>query len=282
MNIAYQIKAVLLKNIGSALTASIGLAPNRFLAKVASDMKKPDGLTLIRTEDLPHILFQLKLRDLPGIGHNMYHRLVLKGIDSVQQLCTLPTETLKRAWGSLIGTQFFHNLRGDDTEEIPTKERSIGHSHVLSPEKRNPTDAYDVLIRLVHKAAARLRNKKYAAGHMSLSVSTTEHKWWGNHIAIDYRSDTQSLLDTLDYLWQKRPTDAIPKKVGITLFNFEHQNNLTLNLFETETDRFKLAKAMDTLNDKYGKRALYFADMYNAKDAAPMRLAFNYIPNGDW
>src|SRR5204862_2113852 len=85
--LAAKIKATLRTRVGDVLTCTIGLAANRFLAKVGSDMNKPNGLTILRREDLPVGLYPLKLQDLPGIGPRMALRLAEHGILTVQELC---------------------------------------------------------------------------------------------------------------------------------------------------------------------------------------------------
>jgi DNA polymerase-4 len=97
--IAHRIKQALRDRFDDAIHCSIGIAPNRFLAKTASDMRKPDGLTVIEQDDLPHALHDLELRDFCGIGPSMEHRLRAAGIHTAQQLCTAPREYLRAAWG---------------------------------------------------------------------------------------------------------------------------------------------------------------------------------------
>lgn len=279
--LAAQLKDNLARKIGRSLTASIGIAPNRFLAKVASDMRKPDGLTLIRPQDLPHILFPLALQDFPGIGPNMFLRLAAHGITTTQELLTLPEQTLIRAFGGILGSQFFQKLRGEDLPDQKIKNHTLSHSHVLPPDMRNDAGAYDVLVRLVHKAAARLRHQDYAAHTLHLALSGLFGKRWDGSLSMGHRQDTQSLLDAMDHLWHRRPP-MTARKVGITLFNLTHRRNVTAPLFTADQDRLNLSKAIDTVNDRFGKRTLYFADMHNARAAAPLRLAFNSIPDAEW
>ena len=75
ISIAQHIKQKIKSNVGDYITCSIGIAPNRYLAKIASNMQKPDGLTVIRSEDLPDVLYKLNLKDLPGVGNKTYKRL---------------------------------------------------------------------------------------------------------------------------------------------------------------------------------------------------------------
>ena len=100
--------------VGDTLRCSIGLAPNRYLAKVASDMQKPDGLTVLLLEELPAALYGLKLSDLIGVGNCMERRLHQHGIQTVEQLCALTPGQMRAIWHSVVGERIWHWLRGAD------------------------------------------------------------------------------------------------------------------------------------------------------------------------
>ncbi|MGC4003031.1 MAG: hypothetical protein QM811_07815 [Pirellulales bacterium] len=141
-SIAAEIKAAVRRDLGRWLTCSIGIAPNRILAKMAADIVKPDGLTVIRGEELPERLFKLKLTDFPGIGPRMEKRFHRWGVATVAQMAAMTVDQLSRVWESKhLGRGWWHKLRGDDVPEPPTKRRSVGHSHVLPPELRHEDEA---------------------------------------------------------------------------------------------------------------------------------------------
>ena len=100
--IAYAIKQAI-REEGKSLRCSIGLAPNRLLAKIAADMQKPDGLMVIERRHLPDALCCLKLSDIPGVGNKMEARLIGHGITTVRQLYTLSRERMSSIWGSVLG-----------------------------------------------------------------------------------------------------------------------------------------------------------------------------------
>src|SRR3546814_11855001 len=101
--LSQRIREGLLRNLGECVRCSIGIAPNQFLAKLASDMQKPDGLTVIEGHELPGRILPLVLRDLPGIGHNMEVRLNQAGIGTIAELGDLRPEGARRIWGSKGG-----------------------------------------------------------------------------------------------------------------------------------------------------------------------------------
>jgi DNA polymerase-4 len=123
--LADKIKGAIKTQVGSSLRCSIGVAPNRYFAKIAADMKKPDGFTAIRPCDLPAILYPLKLRDLPGIGARMEERLKTRGIFTMEKLHSLSAKELRQAWGSISGEKMWHLLRGEELQEKATEQQSI-------------------------------------------------------------------------------------------------------------------------------------------------------------
>ncbi len=279
--IALAIKESLSRKIGPYIRCSIGIAPNQFLAKVASDMQKPNGLTILPLNELPERLFPLAMRDLPGVGHNMHVRLAAHGIDTVRTLWERSADDLARAWGGIEGRKFWQNLHGEDVVQKPTQRRSISHSHVLPPELRTAEGAHAVLVRLIHKAAARMRNLGYAAQHISLHVRYTDHTGWEKHAGIEDAQDTQTLIEAVNRLWNRR-APGTPKKVGIALFDLEQVRNLTLPLFPLDARRLELARAMDHINGRFGRQMLYFGEMHGTRGRAKLAIAFNSVPDENW
>jgi DNA polymerase IV len=280
--LALDIKAAIRREAGPTLRCSIGLGPNLFLAKTASDMQKPDGLVLLDTPDLPGALHGLDLGDLCGIGRNLEARLRRLGISTVAQLTAAGREQLRAAWGGVAGERFWARLRGADLPDEPTRRTSVGHSHVLAPEMRHEPRARAVLHRLLQKAAMRLRAKEYFAGELHVSVRYVGAEDWEAAASIDPTQDTVELADTLDVLWARRPKlpGERPLLVAVTLTGLEHAHDHTLPLFATAARRrAPLLQAVDALNLRYGNGAIYWAAAHEARAAAPMRIAFNRIPN---
>lgn len=168
--LAETIKTVLRQRVGDTLTCSIGLAPNRFLAKVSSDMNKPDGLTIVRLEDLPHMLYPLKLQDFPGIGPRMGRRLEEHGISTVQELCGLSITQMADLWGGVVGERFCRWLKGEDVELAETVHRSLGHQHVLEPQLRTGPGRLDG-----RQEASRQGGGPPAQGRLLRAAAGTRH-----------------------------------------------------------------------------------------------------------
>ena len=105
------IKKAIKNNVGDYITCSIGIAPNRYLAKIASNMQKPDGLSVINPTELPSKLYTLNLKSLPGVGSKTRERLMKNGISSIEQLCLLDRSRLKTVWGNVWGEKVWYLIR---------------------------------------------------------------------------------------------------------------------------------------------------------------------------
>ncbi len=265
--------------MGDTLTCSIGLATNRFLAKVGSDMNKPNGLTLIRREDLPHALYSLKLRDFPGIGPSMERRLLEHGIMTVRELLELSRMEMGKLWGGVVGERFYDWLRGEDVLLRETVHRSLGHQHVLEPELRTSDGAWAVAKKLLVKAAVRLRKEGSYARRLALHIRFTGDLYWEKDIKVEETQDTLMLLSALKLLWPGQPKGT-PFRVGVTFFELvpkgRHQLSLLVN-----PNRENLGAAMDRLNTKYGKETVSVGGLSQYGSAAPTRISFNRVPDLD-
>jgi len=277
--LAREVKAKIRDEVGECLTCSIGIGPNRFLAKTASNMQKPDGLTVLHEADLPQALYRLKLADLNGIGRAMLTRLERCGIASVEALCKASRDELRRAWGGVEGERMYDRLRGVDVPARATQRSSLGHSHVLPPHLRTDTGAFSVLSKLTQKAAARLRASGFQAARLSIQIDYRNHYAWQHEARFQPMHDTLPFLRVLSALWAGRPKRCEPVKVGITLLDLGDEEQTTLSLFPDGTRTPGLDHALDQLKAKYGNDAVYFGGAFMATEEAPMRIAFTHVPD---
>jgi DNA polymerase-4 len=321
VGLAERVKAEVVAQLGECMRTSVGIAPNTLLAKLASNMQKPDGLTVIEAHELPQRLYGLKPKAINGIGPRMVQRLERCGIHTMEQLYAAPRELLRTAWGGVAGAEMYDKLRGQWYGPRETVAKSLGHSHVLPPDLRNPAGAFAVLNRLTQKAAMRLRKQNVYATSMSVHVRC-RHGYGGNRgqrmgddraAHIGETQDTAFLLHTLEQLWHSGlHLLAQPVTVGVQLHGLIEAGQHTGDLFgfdeaaadakgtsdtgkepevtgslsartaqkiEPVRDRRKLLAAIDMLNGKHGKNTVYFASAQAGLDHAPMRIAFNRIPD---
>jgi DNA polymerase IV len=264
--------------MGPCMRSSVGLAPNRFLAKLGSDMQKPDGLTLIRASDLPERLYGLTPRDLPGIGSKMEERLRRYGILTLQQLCALSRPAMHELWGGIWGDRYAAWLRGEETEEPPSKKHTLGHSHVLEPVRRTYEGALKIAKKLTEKTALRLRKLGYWAGGFSVSVQLPDNERWERHAKLEDTQDTGTFLQTLVQLWDELPKSARPIWVGVACMPLVPPQRHNLPLFGNPK-RERLSTAMDDINERHGKHTAYYASLSDTFEDAPTRIAFSRVPD---
>ncbi len=280
--LALLIKEQIRKRVGEVLNCSIGIAPNMMLSKLAADMQKPDGLVILPSESLPESLYGCRLDDFAGIGPRMLKRLQRVGVRSVEQLCSLSARQLGDVWGSqMVGREWWCKLHGEDLPLKATLRRTVSHSHVLPPLMRQEAGAYAVTVRLLHKAAARLRHIGYWTRKLTLSIKYMGNApTWHASQRILPSQNTLSLLETLKPLWQRKPDGKI-LRVGVWLTDLTAQKNQARSLFPEEQRRGELALAMDQINQRFGAHTIYFGGMIGAQQHAHTRIAFTQIPNLD-
>lgn len=280
--LARSIKAAIRQQVGEFTRCSIGIGPNVMLAKVAGDMHKPDGLTMLRPEDLPQNLFGLSVEDFPGIGPRMARRFLRAGVATVPDLVALSLKQMCDVWGSrVLGERWYLLLRGEDLPEKRTVRRTLGHEHVLPPELRTEAGAYGVLVRLVHKAAARLRSEGYYAAAVAINLRLDDGRYWHNHCRIPACQDTPALLRTVAALWTRHPRQACPLKVGVRFAELRPARAATPSLFPEDRQDQALSHVLDQVNRQFGASTLYFGSMFGMGQHAPTRVPFNHIPTFD-
>ena len=279
------VKRRLKERLGEQMRCSVGVAANVFLAKVASEMQKPDGLTILNDENMPGALFGRSLIDLPGIGPRMLARLERHGITTVQALWEADRQELRRAWGGVVGERWWYMLRGSlemDYGAYQTDIRkSVGHSHVMPPEFRSREGAQQILLRLFSKALKRLRSYGQAASAVEL---WTVYKHARDHDMYGWRRrSARHLHSNDDGVWLRvvRPmVEALPPsrflyrpfQVGIRFSGLLQCADVNLSLFDDPMPRPQLWETVDGLN-KQG-HSVELASVHQVRQEAPFRIAF--------
>lgn len=252
-------------------------------------MQKPNGCVVIEDSDIPEKLYSLKIRALNGIGSQMQARLARYGIDTVEKLYAANRAQLRSAWGSIEGERYYDKLRGIEPYYVKNSRSSLGHSHVLPPEQRTIQGAKAVLHRLLQKAAMRMRSYDLITSHISVKIKlrhrkTKETARFYNESGITSTDNSLKLTESLETLlhgFTALEANFEPIAVGINFGALINANEYMDDLFaeKPSVNEKKLNKALDILNLKYGKNTVYFAGAHNALASAPMRIAFNYVPD---
>lgn len=287
--IGRRIKATVAREVSPVIKVSIGGGPNKYLAKIASKMRKPDGLCILEARDLPDVLHDLALRDFTGIAGSMETRLHAAGIHTVASLCAASKPVLRGVWGGVLGDRLWHLLRGDEIPDLVSARKSISHSHVLPPDSRTPGRAWPILCKLLHKACERLRAHGLLTGSLTLHLAFLGGPAWAAETHTAETDSTIVLIRLLERLWRGRPE---PRgrllQVAVVLTRLCEHDNYTPQLPHIDADppatldvakHQRLDAAIDQLRTRYGRRVVYFGSVQDSRDQAPMRISFSHIPD---
>ncbi len=289
--IALSIKKGLAKNIGEYVKCSIGIAPNKYLAKVATELKKPDGLVIIHKNDLPNKLLNLKLRDFPGIGYNMEKRLIKAGVRNFADIWTMSAQQMRKTWGSVWGERMWYLLRGIDLLEEKTEKRSIGHSHVMAPELRTPEKAKFVAQRLTLKAASRLRRLGFYASAIHFSTRLESGNRLEGSMKCIRAQDSITFTKMLDEIWKSLKPQIRGqrlKKISITLYDLSETSSAQEELFDPLPEGLSkkrkkqegISNAIDKINHRYGRDSILLGMLpTQGRSFTGTKIAFTRIPD---
>ncbi|MBP7253838.1 MAG: hypothetical protein KBA75_10195 [Alphaproteobacteria bacterium] len=286
--LAKRIKQSIRDQVGICMTSSIGIASNILLAKLASDMQKPDGLTLLPSASLPQSIAHLPAQAICGVGRNMARRLAAQGIQTIGDLWQRDSHQLRQIWGGIHGVRFHALLHGADLPRIEHPRRSISHQHVLPPWERSLAAATPVLRQLLARAAERLRHEDYYCRRLSVGIKWLHHTGhWRQDLACQETQDTALLLRGLTQLLTSAPALA-PLRVGVVLSDLvpttQHQGDL-FAARPPPARRFgkppppALAHAIDAINGAYGRGMLHYGLEERSLRQMGSKIAFQRVPD---
>ncbi len=262
--------------VGSEIKSSVGVGPNILIAKIASDMMKPDGLVIIEKDKILEKLGPLPIECIPGVGRQMKARLNAKNFFKVADFMKLSDQELKKQWGSIWGLRISRELQGEDLAwRSKTPQKSISHQHVLPPDLRTYDKALQVLTKLVAKAAFRLREDKVKCTHLSVYVRCQDEFRFENSISFTETDDTAFLSKQLQKLYEL-PKQKKPFKVAIGLSGLT-DGPAQMSFFDNPKTS-QINQALDTINSRFGANTLYAANTQAVLKSAKTRIAFNHIP----
>lgn len=276
--LARQIKNQIRREVGEWLTVSVGLGPNRFLAKVASNLRKPDGLEEISINNYQSVYSRLTLPDLHGINTRLTARLHAGEIYTVTDFLNSELYTLRSVFHSVSSYYWYLRLRGYEIDDVDFGRKSFGNMYSLP----RPTSAYvelsPILHKLVAKVSFRLRSYGYHARGFYLGLLYTDHSFWHRH----YSSSTPIFSETDVYqvfhrLLLRSPLSKPVVNLAISCFNLQKDNLVQLDLFNTINKKLNVSQAMDNINRKYGCFVISSAGMAGTESLVPDRIGFGNI-----
>ncbi len=261
--LAHRIKKDIHDNVGDWLKCSIGIAPNAFLAKLGSDIQKPDGLTVIMPENIDAILSKLKLTDLPGIGHGMSERLMNAGIYTPLQLRHSKPEFIRAACKSIVGYYWYQRLNFHQVE-IDTNSGGYKSMQAMRQIPADKRKSIDNLNNLLIALCMTLEKRMVRNGVFCREIgfySTYEERDWKDHVSLQKPvQDGMELLNIIKsrmkIFEQKNNSGPIintgVKAMCVYVSNFIPDDALQYHLFENNITKDRLRKVIYDVKSKYG------------------------------
>ena len=284
LELGRQLQARVLERVGRAMHCSVGLGPNKLLAKIAAELHKPGGLNWLLPEILPDRIAHLELDDLPGISRRMKVRLNAAGVMDIRQLYALTPRHARAIWRSVTGEYFLRELRGETVVYPETRRSMIGHGQVLTGPNRTPEGARLVARRLLVKAAARLRREGLMARSLHVGLNCALHGRSDRGGDFAATQDSFALLGTLERYWQSLPCRRV-MTVHVTLGGLIRQGEQMEDLFaETSErpDRATLCAMIDRLNLRFGQDTVHFGELPRYRvPYTGAKIAFGRIPEAE-
>jgi len=272
-----EIKEKIIKHIGDWLRVSIGIGPNRFLAKQAAGLKKPDGLEEINAINYEEIYSRLTLTDLNGIKKANASRLNLTGIYTVMDLYRAGIPNLKAAFRSIAGYYWHLRLHGWEIDDVEFGRKSLGAMYSLPRPLVQAQEIAPILCKLVEKAGFRMRRSGFMAKGVHVAILYRDHCFWHHG-----KTQTDSLFDSRDIykkafkIMSASPYTKPVANLAVSVFNLEKVKSTQLDLFGNNR-KTSLVSALDKINSRWGDFVITPAIMMGMQDKVPDRIGFGNI-----
>lgn len=275
VDVAHEIKQRLKDEIGVWMRCNIGIAPNRFLAKTAAGLNKPDGLNVITPDNLREVLGKLKLTDITGIAHRNEHRLNSVGIYTPLQFLDAEVVTLQKiVFKSVVGRWWYDRLRGWEVDDVEYDVKRVGRQYVLERFDLTYEEITQRLHTLCESVGSRMRGQQKAARGVYVYAKTRERGYWHSSTLaqLPFSSD-QTIYALARQLFDKAPDDI--KEIGIHCYELEPLGDHQLSIFQDQIVRERqVTQAIDDLNRRFGERTVHSAHTLGGGRTVKQKIPF--------
>ena len=266
--IGREIKRRLYNEIGRVMQCNIGIATNRFLAKTAASLHKPNGLDVIDAGNLRDVFAALELEDLTGIARHNAARLNAVGIFTPLEFLDADEMTLRKiVFKSVCGTQWHQRLRGYEVDKRDFPLRSAGRQYVLEEYNMPPAKVLQRLHHLCESVGEKVRSQGLVARGVQVHARSYKHEgtgwggkyWHARHMASAPFFSNQAIYAIARQLFDHAPYPL--KEIGVTCYELSPPSDSQLHLFGDELARDQaVTDAVDEINQRYGARTVHSAD----------------------
>jgi DNA polymerase IV len=274
--IGQEIKQRLKDEVGCWMRCNIGIAPNRFLAKQAASLHKPDGLDVIDHTNLRQVLSDLRLTDLTGIAEHNQARLNAYNIYTPLQFLNARSETLKHhVFRSVCGEDWYQRLRGYEVDDYPTATKSVGRQYVLDGSHLSVEQLHSRLAYLCETTGLKLRHKGLCAQGLFVYVRYQNGDYWYERKVFKSSFYTnQEVYRRALLLFNRRPDGRSAREIGVSCYKLSPSNRSQLSLLEEVNRESWLSEAIDRINERYGDFTVTAATAASSKSIVKQKIPF--------
>jgi DNA polymerase IV len=275
-SVGYEIKDRVRKEIGDYMMINIGIGPNRFLAKTAAGLHKPDGLDIIDHTNLIETFETLKLTDLTGIASRYKIRLNSWGIFTPLQFLEASEQKLSRqVFGSINGLYWHRRLRGFEIDNQETHLGMVGRQWVLKAPSAEDSFLNPCLHFLAETTAVKLRHRGVVARGVCVWIRfQAGGRWKGKRMYKSTFFSNQDVWKRARELFNERPKHLKAQTIGIYLYQLTPNTRSQLNMFEDVSRMEWLTEAVDEINELYGTFTVHSADSLLGKSLIKQKIPF--------
>jgi DNA polymerase-4 len=275
VEIGHEIKQRLKDEIGVWMRCNVGIATNRFLAKTAAGLHKPDGLDVITSQNIETVLEGLTLTDLTGIASRNERRLNSVGIYTPLEFLAAEKITLQKVvFKSVVGEWWHQRLRGFEVDDIETHIGRVGRQYVLERFDLSRDEITQRLHHLCESVGGRMRAQNLAARGVYVYAKTLDRNYWhaSTLSPLPFYSD-QAIYSQALQLFDRAP-DQI-REIGVHCYELTALETSQLSLFADELARERqTVEAIDTINKRFGDRTIHSADTLNTGIYVQSKIPF--------
>ena len=275
-DIGLEIKKRFKEATGQWMRLNVGIGPNRFLAKTAAGLHKPDGLDRIDSTNLLQVFDSLKLTDLTGIAAHYEARLNAAGIFTPRQFLEASSDTLRRlVFHSVVGEDWFKRLRGYEVDSTPTHLGNVGRQWVRSNATADENFILPCFQYLCETTAAKLRyNNVCARGILVWAHFQSGDHWYLRKSFKSTFYTNQEVYRRALYLFNQRPKHLIVKVMGLTCYQLAPSNRDQISLLESINKEEWLTTTMDEINEEYGIFKIFAASALLGTKTVKQKIPF--------
>ncbi len=276
VEIGYEIKQRMYTEVGSHMRVNVGIGTNRFLAKTAAGLHKPDGLDLIDHRNLIDVYKSMELEDITGIADGYGSRLRAHSIYTPLQFLEASDELLRRKiFKSINGLHWYNRLRGYEVDDYQTNLGMVGRQWVVKKPSNNDSYLRSCLHFLVETTGIKLRFRNVEARGVCVWVSFAAGGGWSDKKMLRATFYTnQDIWLHVSRLFDHRPKHMVVRTMGLYLYQLTPSQRSQISMFDDVIKADYLTKTMDEINDFYGSFTVYSADTLVGKQEVKQKIPF--------